>query len=491
VTFAVAAFAVASTAFAADAPAGEPTPVKESTVKVHERPAFALRADRAGQSAADRARAASQALDGVVETGDPSDARVEQSGGVAVVFVGKTPIVTLGDADALAAGETLDVFAQTVAARTQTAVRAEEKRSSIASTVFSVSLLVFSGLLAFLLFRRFGELGQRARAWVRANPDRVPALHLGRIEVVRPNAVRGGVSIALGVGTLVAQLAVGYGWLLFALSRFDGTRDYTERLSGFVLTPLWGLIARVGSALPLVVVAAVAALAVGVLVRFVSLFFESVGEGSSQVAWLPRELAAPTSVLARAGVIVLSLLLAAPLLTGADDGMLSRVGVAVLFAVGLACTPVVACVAAGIPTVFGRRLSVGDFVEIGGAFGRVKRVSLLGIELEAADGAEVRVPHLLALVKPTRVVGSVPPVVVEVTIDAHEPQGKVRARLLAIAEPFTTRTKVELLSLDGDGARYRLSGCSIEGAGDLASTVADVLRGENVALGRSRAGERT
>ena len=66
----------------------------------------------------------------------------------------------------------------------------------------------------------------------------------------------------------------------------------------------------------------------------------------------------------------------------------------------------------------------------------------------------------------------------------------MRERLLAIAGPFTTRTKVELLSLDGDGARYRVSGCRIEGAGDLASTLADALRAENVALGRARPGNR-
>jgi hypothetical protein len=79
----------------------------------------------------------------------------------------------------------------------------------------------------------------------------------------------------------------------------------------------------------------------------------------------------------------------------------------------------------------------------------------------------------------------------EVTIAAREPQARVRARLLEIAGPFTTRTQVELLSLDDDGARYRLSGCRIEGAGDLASAVADALRADGVALGRARVGERT
>ncbi|MGO8994652.1 MAG: mechanosensitive ion channel domain-containing protein [Polyangiaceae bacterium] len=457
----------------------------EAVVHVHERAAFTLKADRAGQSAADRARAASQALDTVVDQAETAEARVEEKDGVAVVFFGKTPVITLGDVDAATTGETLHVYASSIASRAQEAVRAEETRRSIADTVFSVSLLVFTGLLAFLLFRFVSDRADVAQAWVKANPRRIPALRLGRIEVVRPNAVRGGVNIALGLAKLFTQLAIGYAWLAFALSRFEATRSYTDRLTGFVLEPLWGLVGRVGGALPVVVVASIAALAVGVLVRFVALFFESVAEGSTTVGWLPRDLAAPTSMLARAGIIVAALVLAAPLLTGTDNGALSRVGVAVLFAIGLSCTPVIACVVAGIPIVFGRRFVAGDFVEVGEHAGRVKGVSLLAVTLEGGDGSELRVPHLVALVRATRVIGSVPPVSIEVTIDARESQAKVRERLLAIAGPFTTRTKVELLSLDGGGARYRVSGCRIEGAGDLASTLADALRAENVALGRA------
>ena len=468
--------------------AGEPPPA-EVIVRVHERAAFTLRAERAGQSAVERARAASQALDTVVDLGEPPEARVEEKDGVAVVFIGKTPVVTLGDEDATG-GETLHVYASSIASRAQEAVRAEETRSSIASTVFSVSLLVFSALLAFLLFRRVGGVAETARAWVKANPARIPALRLGRIEVIRPNSVRGGVNIALGLANLVAQLAIGYGWLLVALSLFAATRGYTERLTGFVLAPLWEVIGRLGSALPVVVVASFAALAVGVLVRFIALFFESVAEGNTTVDWLPRDLAAPTSMLARAGIIVVALVLAAPLLTGTDDGALSRVGVAVLFAIGLSSTPVIACIVAGIPVVFGRRLVAGDFVEVGELGGRVKDVSLLAVTLEGDDGSELRIPHLIGLVRATRVIGSVQPVSIEITIDAREPQGRARERLMAIAGPFTTRTKVELVSLDGDGARYRVSGCRIEGAGDLASALADKLREENIALGRGRAGER-
>jgi small-conductance mechanosensitive channel len=454
---------------------GAAAPSPEAVVRVHERAAFTLKSERSGQSATERARAASHALDAVVDQGEDPEARVEETNGVAIVFIGKTPVVTLGEEDAATSGETLHVYASAVASSASEAVRAEEKRSSIASLVFSVSLLVFSGLIAFLLFRRVEELSDRARTWVQRNPQRIPALRLRHIEVIRPNAVRGGVKIALGLGHLVAQLALGYAWLLFALSLFAATRDYTERLTGFVLTPL-----------SVLVVAALAALAVGVLVRFVDLFFESVAEGNTTLAWLPRDLAGPTSVLARAGIVVTALVLAAPMLTGTDDGALSRVGVAVLVSIGLSSTPMLASVVAGIPLVFTRRLPVGSFVDVGGHEGRVKEVSLLSTTLETAEGNELRVPHLITLVRPVRVLGTAAPLSVEIIISASEPQAKIRERLATLAAPYTTRTRVDLLSVDGDGARYRISGGRVDGAGDLGSAIADALREENVPLGNRR-----
>jgi len=432
----------------------------------------------------------------VLDDPDQPMARVEEQPGSADVFVGKTPVVTLGDDDAAAAGGdvTLHVYAGGIASKMDDALRAERKRSAIATSVFSLSLLVFSGLLAFLLFRRVGDLSGRARTWVREHPDRIPALKLGRIEVVRPIAVRGAVSIALALAHRLAQFAILYSWLIFALSRFDATRDYTDRLAGFVLVPLSALIGRVGAALPLIVVATIAALALGIAVRFVGLFFGGVARGETTITWIPRELAGPTSVLVRAGMVLVSIVLAAPLITGTDDGALSRAGVVALVAIGLACTPVLACAAAGLPAVFLRRLRPGDFVEAGGRAGVVRDVTLLELVLEDAVGCEVRVPQLLGLWHPTRVLGSAALATIEVAVDPHERPAKVEETLVGAAMATCERARVDLVSLDADGARWRVSGVPKHGKGaaSLADAVAQAISDQGIALGRgTRTGTRS
>ncbi len=481
VALALLAWALVASVAHADAPSAA------VEVRLHDRAVFALRAQRAEESAQERARAAGHALESVLDDPDQPTARVEEpSAASAVVFVGKTPIVALSDDDAQAAGGdvTLHVYAATVAAKVDGALRAERKRSAIATSVFSLSLLVFSALLAFLLFRRVGDLSGRVRMWVKANPGRIPALKLGHIEVVRPAAVRTAVAVALALAHRIAQFAICYSWLIFALSRFEATRPYTDRLAGFVLAPLSALIGRIGAALPLFVVAAVAAVALGVAVRFVGLFFVGIARRETHVSWLPHDLAGPTSVLVRAGMVIVSIVLAAPLITGTDDGALSRAGVVALVALGLACTPVLACAAAGVPAVFSRRIKPGDFVEAGGRAGVVRDVTLLELVLEDAVGCEVRVPQLLGLWHPTRVLGGAPMVTIEITVHPRERPAKVEAALVIATGATCDRARVDLLSIDADGARWRVSGVARQGSAALADAVAQAIVDGGIALGR-------
>ena len=465
-------------------------PPSSFDVRLHEKPVFSLKVARAGESAQDRARAASRALDGVLDDPDQALSRVEEQsssgGSSAVIFVGKTPIVTLGEGDAAAAGgdATLHVYAAAIATKIDDSLKAERKRSAIATSVLSLSLLVFSGLLAFLLLGRIGDISVRARKWVSDNPDRIPAVKLGRIEVVRPVAVRGAVSIGLALAHRIAQFAIAYSWLIFALSRFEATKAYTDKLAGFVLTPLSALIGRVGASLPLFV-----AVAIGIAVRFVELFFAGIERGETHVAWVPRELARPTSFLVRAGLVLVSIVLAAPLITGTDEGALSRAGLVALVALGLSCTPVLACAAAGLPAIYGRRLKVGEFVEAGGRAGIVRDVTLLELVLEDPLGCEVRIPQLLGLVHPTRVLGTGAMATIEIAVDANERPARVEEALVGAAMATCERARVDLLSLDLDGARWRVSGIPKHGKGaaSLAEAVARAIADEGILLGRGSA----
>ena len=442
----------------ASSPTAAPTKAEvEGIVRLKDRKVFSILLDREAHTASERARAATSALEGAFDDKE-TGARVERSEQVVVVYLGKAPIVDLDEADARAAGEaTLDSYAADVAAKLQSAVEQERKRSAIANTVFSFSLVVFAGLIAFLLLGKTTQLAARSHDWVEDHPDKIPSLRFGGIELARAGAIEGLLTIGIDIGKRVVQVSLLYAWVIFSLSLFETTKGYTDKLTGLVLSPLSGFATRVGTALPLVAATAIAIFAIVLLVRFTGVFFDGVVRGETTLDWVPQDLAAPVGVIVRLGIVVVGLIVSAPLLTGSDDGVLARAGLATLVAFGLAATPLLASGIIGSLVVFRRRIRPGDFVELAGRSGLVREVTLLELSMEDDAGCAVRVPHLLSLVHPTRVMGRQAVIKVELVIDPRASQTRVRDVLIEAAAKAGITPRIELVALDVDGALYRVT----------------------------------
>jgi small-conductance mechanosensitive channel len=295
--------------------------------------------------------------------------------------------------------------------------------------------------------------------------------------------------LALSTLKWLAQAGVAYTWLVAVLSLFESTRGYTQKLTGVVLAPLSQLMARLATALPLLVVAALAALAVFVLVRFVGLFFASVARGETPLGWLPSDLATPTSVLLRAGIVISALVFLAPIVTGETDGILGRVGIISLVALGLASTPVLASGTVGAIWMYGRRLRVGEYVELGAYRGRVSELNLLELRLTVTDRTELRVPHLLTLVRPLRLLGARPRLTLDVYVNAGSSVTEVRSLLASVAGKVGSEPSVEIVSADADAIRFRIAATcdSLEARTAFHIAALEALSGAGITLGRDRA----
>jgi hypothetical protein len=451
---------------------------------------FSLRAALGGKTPEARAREASEQLKRAYEGEQTSDVSIARRGDVVLLAVGRTFIVELNEDEAKLAGATsLEVYAASTASAIHTKLVSDRKRAAIAKSAFSFSLVVFFGLIAFYLIRKLGDFAERARDWLEARSDRDLSLRFQGIEFVRPGMLRSTGSLALNTLKWLAQAGVAYTWLVVVLSLFESTRGYTQKLTGFVVAPLSQLMARLATALPLLVVAALAALAVFVLVRFVGLFFASIGRGEAALGWLPSDLAAPTSVLLRSGIIISALVFLAPVVTGDNDGVLGRVGVISLVALGLASTPVLACGTIGAIWLYGRRLRVGEYVELGAYRGRVSELNLLELRLIVMDRTELRVPHLLTLVRPLRLLGARPRLTLDMYVHASSSVTDVRTLLATVAGKVGSDPSVEIVSADADAIRFRIAATcdSLEARTAFQIAALDALSGAGITLGRDRA----
>jgi hypothetical protein len=462
-------------------------PHAEAAVKLGDEKVFSLRVARGGKTAEQRAQAATQALAAAVERVHDGDVRFEHRGEIALVLAGQAPIVELGPEDATAAGaSSLDVHAASVVSALRTAIESEHRQAALSKTVFSISLLVFLGLIAFYLMQKIGEFAERARAWIDANAERVLAVRVQQIEVVSPGTVRSTALVALSVGRWLAQLGVLYAWLVVVLSLFDATRGYTEKLTGLIVTPLSQLMTRLATGLPVLAVLVIAGFAVFVLVRFLGLFFDSIERHENVVSWLTPELAAPTSALLRFGVVLGALVFLAPLVTGNTEGALGRTGAVALVALGLASTPVLASGMLGSIVLFGRRLRPGQHVEVGRYAGRIASIGLLDLRLEDAERAEVRIPHLYSLRHPTRVLGLRPRFGVDIAVGPGSSHTEVQGLLLGVASRFGDDARVELVSADSERTLFRVTLASEQrnARSELKLAIVEALSGAQVPLGR-------
>ena len=125
------------------------------------------------------------------------------------------------------------------------------------------------------------------------------------------------------------------------------------------------------------------------------------GEGSLPLVAPDRAVA--LGRLTRAGVVVVALLLAAPLVAGGDGNALGRLGEGALLTLGLALVPLAAAALAGLPWLLGRVARLGDRVEVAGRSGRITAFGALALELEEPGGGRVAVPWLLTLFHPVRI----------------------------------------------------------------------------------------
>jgi small-conductance mechanosensitive channel len=480
----------AATTASADASATTPVAIVEgSPVKLRDKKVFVIRVPLAGVSAEERARRASAALERVVSEAeeDEVDVRIEDQQAVLVVIAGKTPVVQLAEADAIAAGDaSLQVHAAAVAASVRSAIKSERTRSAVAQTVFSWSLVVFTALVAFLGLRRARDIALKGRTWIDKNPKRLPALRIGAVEILRPAAFQGLLKVTISLLERALQLSVAYVWLVFSLSLFESTRDVGKRVTGAVLNPVGALAGRLALSLPILVVSLVGVLALGLLLRFIGLFFGSVARGETTLSWLPRDLAGPTGVVVRVGLVAAAVLLGGPLVTGSDEGTGGRAGLVLLAALGLACVPVMATGLVGMSIVFGRRLRVGEFVSIDGRQGRVANLSLLEVVIHDGEGAEYRVPYLALVTRPFRVLGPSPLAIVDVVVDPKHDQARVREVLAQASESTLGPPRVRLLSIDADGARYEIVARRAPEEQDVAARVVLALAAEGIALGRTQ-----
>lgn len=351
-----------------------------------------------------RARAAEAVLDRAAHSKEPQPVVVKSSPQTRTIYVGKAPLIELTERDReLAERAELRAYADEIAARVESVLRQERQRNRIAERVLAVSTVVFLAVLAWILLRLTRSWSRAASRWAYQSGKKVGPLRFDTVELLPAAAVREAIRVAIVGGTWLTRVIIVYSWALVSLSLFAATRHFAQRATGYLLAPVAELLERMASKAPVVVALLFALLLVALVLRFVTTYFRAVERGEVDTEVLRPETAKVTGTLVSLGIALSALLFAAPLLTGSSDGVLNVLGVLGIAVVALSTTPLLASCALGIRLAYGRAVRPGDQVEYGGQSGVVQTIALFDLVLCLPSGATVRVPHLMTLWHPTRI----------------------------------------------------------------------------------------
>ena len=210
----------------------------------------------------------------------------------ATIYVGDRLIIQLGRDDALAAGDvSLRVHARVGRFPIRDGLRVEEHRVGLLKTGITLLIVLVSGILALFLLRRVGRLGRRGRTWLNEQPNRVPLCTSSRSKSSARRRSAGSSCRARCDFSLFsfksASPTAGSSLRCTSSSPPASTPDDSP---GIVLTPLTGFMSKVGSSLPVLVIATASIAALVVLVRFVGAFFDSAARGETAIGWVPPDL---------------------------------------------------------------------------------------------------------------------------------------------------------------------------------------------------------
>ena len=156
--------------------------------------------------------------------------------------------------------------------------------------------------------------------------------------------------------------------------------------------------------------------------------------------------------------------------------------------------PLLATALAGTLVLYGRRLRIGEFCDIGGRLGRIVDIGLLEVKIQAPDQIEHRIPHLFCILRPSRHFGVAPRVSIDVYTAPGVALADTRLVLAEAAAKIGRDPKVEILGVDAVAAHFRVSAScdSFDVRTQFHVSAIEALSRAKIPLGRGQAaGEST
>jgi small-conductance mechanosensitive channel len=324
----------------------------------------------------------------------PDSLHIAETGSFTRILAGNVPIVTVVDADAALEQIGRPELAATHLQRIRQAITDyRAARSPAALQRAAVSALTATLLLAvaLVILRWFWRAVDRLLK--RRLQARIHTLEFQSFEVMRAERIWQALQNVLFVLRTIVLVGLGLVYLGFLLGQFPLTRGLSQNMLGFALGPVEVIGNGIVNHIPSLVFLVVLFFLVRVVLRFLRLFFEAVGQGTVRLASFEPDWAEPTYKIVRVGVVAFALVVAYPYIPGSGSAAFQGVSLFLGIVFSLGSSSAISNIIAGYMMTYRRALKVGDRVKIGDAVGDVIETRLQVTHLRSYKNEEIIIPN--------------------------------------------------------------------------------------------------
>jgi small-conductance mechanosensitive channel len=343
-----------------------------------------------------------------------------------------------GDVNTLGGDTPADVAALAIE-RLRTIIAEREERTDPRALGKGAAIALAVTLVWLLLLRGIIALDRRVRRWAEAKvSEQAGKVHVGGVRLLEERNLVAAVRLVVHLLAWALALMLSFAWLNAVLTTLPFTRPWGDQLTEALVDVIVTIGRAILDALPGLLFVAVIFFLARLVTQAVATFFDRVRKENIDLAWVDRDTAQPTRMVATLVTWLFAFAMAYPYLPGSHSQAFQGLSVLVGLMVSIGASSTVGQAASGLILMYTRAFRVGEYVRIGEVEGTVTDIGLVVTRLRTGMGEEVMLPNSLALQSTSKNysrVGGGPGFVLDtvVTIGYDTPWRQVHAMLIEAA----------------------------------------------------------
>lgn len=314
------------------------------------------------------------------------------------LVVGETVLMTVLDGDARPQGVTRSVLAARWAADLAGGMQAQAKRSSWQTILLGALFALIATAALILLLKGlslvFPRLLRTIDGW---RGTRIPALRIQRLEVLSSSRLTDAALGLIRTMRVIITVIILYFFVPLVLRFFPWTERLADKIVDYVVSPLKSAGSAFADYLPNIFFIAVVALLTRYVLKFVSLFFDAIRDGTVEFPGFYKEWAESSYKIVRFIILAFVVVVVFPYLPGAGSDAFKGVSLFLGALFTLGSSSAIANIVAGVVLTFTRAFQIGDRVKIGDTTGDVMEKSLLVTRVRTVKNVDITVPNALVM----------------------------------------------------------------------------------------------